>query len=983
VVLSLVTAELVREDLPEAAGLLDLGEHRLADLSRPERVFQLAHPELPPSFPALRSLSTRRHNLPVATSSFIGREEEVAAVTDVVRSSRLITLAGIGGVGKTRLALQVAAGLTEVYPDGVFLVDLAPLADPELVAAQVARAIGMAETRAGRDPETLVDALCDHLRERSMLLVLDNCEHLVDVAARICDELLVRCPAVAVLATSREPLAISGEILWRVPPLPVPAADAETTGAGPGGDAVALFCERARGVEAEFVLNRDNAAAVARICRRLDGIPLAMELAAARIGVLTADQVADRLDDTFRLLSVGPRTATARHQTLRATMDWSYELLAPAEQVLMQRLSVFAGSFDLESVEGVAADGTVIAAADVLDLLGRLVAKSLVSVQGQGGAARYRLLETVRQYAAEKLAQEGGEEEARRRHRDHYLGIAGTYVQKDAFTEDRWLIRTDLLSDNFRAALDWSLAHDDADACLLLVDVLAIYWTLGGYFVEGRARLEQALALTTPDAGRPRTRALNGLGFLVAQQGEFDLSTRLHTEALTLARNGADTCEVGVSAFYLGGRILHRGEVGRAGVLLREARESFHSVGSAEGMAWCEMMLGWVAVAGGDRRAAPGHFDAALELSLPTSWNVRAHALGGAALLAAEAGDGDRAESMAAEAVEAARQLGSQTILVMSLTRATEVGILLGGWGWAETRLVELFTVLRHTGARSFLADALELAGLVQEVRGHPSSASRLLRAADRVRAETNETPGPRPVSRLVDAGRQRLAATADNGDPEGVPSRDFATFALRELAIPPRPAPAPVGAAAPVGTPAARSGVLRRTAGGWQVGYGASRFELPDTKGLAYLARLLAEPGREIHVLDLAGSGQAGDAGHAGPVLDQQAKAAYRRRVRELQEDIEEARAWNDPERAGRAELELEALTRELSAAVGLGGRDRMAAAGAERARVSVRKAIATAVTRIGEHDADLGLLLATTVRTGTFCRYTPDPRLPVTWEV
>jgi hypothetical protein len=251
------------------------------------------------------------------------------------------------------------------------------------------------------------------------------------------------------------------------------------------------------------------------------------------------------------------------------------------------------------------------------------------------------------------------------------------------------------------------------------------------------------------------------------------------------------------------------------------------------------------------------------------------------------------------------------------------------------------------------------------------------------VRAETHETPGPRPVSRLVDAGRQRLAAAAEEGDREGTPSRDFATFALRELAIPALPAPVPITAAASVATPAPTSGILRRAAGGWQVGYGASRFELPDTKGLAYLARLLAEPGREIHVLDLAGAGQAGDAGHAGPILDEQAKAAYRRRVRELQEDMEEARAWNDPERAGRAELELEALTRELSAAVGLSGRDRMAAAGAERARVSVRKAIATAVARVSEHNADLGLLLATTVKTGTFCRYTPDPRLPVTWEL
>ncbi|MGH9001804.1 MAG: AAA family ATPase, partial [Acidimicrobiia bacterium] len=218
-ILSLVTAELVREALPAGAGLLDLGEHRLADLSRPEHVFQLTHPDLPVAFPQLRSLSTRRHNLPVATSSFIGRDHELAAVADLVRSSRLVTMIGVGGVGKTRLALQVAAGLIEAHPDGVFFVDLAPLGDPDLVAAQVGRAIGMVESQSGRDPEAQVDGLCEHLAERAMLLVLDNCEHLIDAVARLGDAILARCPDVAVLATSREPLAIGGEILWRVPPM--------------------------------------------------------------------------------------------------------------------------------------------------------------------------------------------------------------------------------------------------------------------------------------------------------------------------------------------------------------------------------------------------------------------------------------------------------------------------------------------------------------------------------------------------------------------------------------------------------------------------------------------------------------------------------------------------------------------------------------------------------------------------------------------
>ncbi|MGH9012189.1 MAG: ATP-binding protein, partial [Acidimicrobiia bacterium] len=923
VILSLVTAELVREDLPEGAELLDLGEHRLADLSRPERVFQLTHPELPEVFPALRSLSTRRHNLPVAASSFIGREQELAAVHDLVRASRLVTLIGIGGVGKTRLALQVAAGLTEAFPDGVFLVDLAPLTDPGLVAAQVGRAIGMVESQARRDPGELVDGLCNHLRERSMLLVLDNCEHLVDSVARLADAVLARCPDVAVLATSREPLAVGGEVLWRVPSLTMPPDDAPV-GAGPGGDAVGLFCERARAVDSDFALDVDNAAAVNRICRRLDGIPLAMELAAARIGVLSADQIADRLDDCFRLLSVGPRTAAARQQTFRATMDWSYDLLPPAEQVLLQRLSVFAGTFDLETVEGVTADGQIIAAGDVLDLLAHLADKSLVSVRGQGRQARYRLLETVRQYAAEKLAETGSEDDARWRHHDYYLAAAENYTTGDPFSDAFWLVRFGMSYDNLRVALDWSLAHDEAEGCLTLALVLSVYWVLGGYFVEGRARLEQALALNAAGRSRARMRAMNMLGFLVAQQGEMDLSLALHLEALELAREANEPGEAGVGAFYVGARVLHRGEIERAADLLTKGIGYFREPGSDYGVAWCEMMLGWVAIAGGDRTAAGRHFDTSLEIAADGAGNLRAHALGGAALLAAEAGDGERATVMADEGVAAARELGLQTILVMALARAAEVGVLLRRWERAEATLTELFTVLRNTGGRGFLADALEMAALVQEARGHPRSAVQLLAAAEYVRREANETADKRPVTPLLDASRRRLADALHPEDPLPSSMRDPATFALRELEA---------AAADPTGTPksvqpgAHTAGLLRRAGRRWLVGYGDVRFELPDAKGLGYLARLLAEPNGEIHVLDLVGAGTSPDPGGAGPLLDEQAKSAYRQRVRELQQEIDEAQAWNDPERAARAEVELEAVTHELAASVGLGGRDRKAA--------------------------------------------------------
>ncbi|HKY76967.1 MAG TPA: hypothetical protein VJS45_12555, partial [Acidimicrobiia bacterium] len=838
-------------------------------------------------------------------------------------------------------------------------------------------------SQARREPDELLDGLCDHLRERAMLLLLDNCEHLVDAVARLAGAVLGRCPDVAVLATSREPLAVGGEILWRVPSLTMPPADTPIGDARSGGDAATLFLERARAVDANFAVTAENAAAVGRICRRLDGIPLAMELAAARIGVLGVDQIADRLDDCFRLLGAGPRTAAPRQQTFRATMDWSYDLLPVPEQVLLQRLSVFAGTFDLDAVEGVTPDGEIVAAEDVLDLLAHLVDKSLVSVQGQGRQARYQLLETVRQYAAEKLAGTGAEDDARRRHHDYYVEVARKYALYDPFHDAFWLVRFGMSDDNLRVALDWSLAHDDHESCLLLALVLSVYWVLGGHFVEGRARLEQALALNADSRSRARMRAMNMLGFLVAQQGEMDRSLALHLEALELARGADEPGEAGVGAFYVGARVLHRGETERATELLEIAIEYFREVSASYGIAWCEMMLGWVAMAGGDRTAASRHFDASLELTSETvAGNLRAHSLGGAALLAAEAGDGERAVEQAEEGVAAARELGMQTILVMALTRAAEVGVLLRQWERAEATLTELFTVLRNTGGRGFLADALELAALVQETRGRPQSAVQLLAAAEHVRREANETADNRPVTPLLDACRRRLGDAIHSEEPIAPSRRDAATFALRELE-----APGPVAESArPLkstqsGAPTA--GLLRRGGKHWLVGYGDVRFELVDAKGLGYLARLLAEPDREIHVLDLVGAGPVPDPGGAGPLLDERAKSAFRQRVRELQEEIDEAQAWNDPERAARAEAELEAVTHELAAGVGLGGRGRKGATAAERARVSVRKAIAASVAQIRERDSDLGLLLATTVRTGTYCRYTPDPRLPVIWEL
>jgi predicted ATPase/class 3 adenylate cyclase len=371
--LSGAVADAVRGMLPADVSLRDLGLHRLKDLGVPERVWQLDHPVLPSEFPSLMSLDAERHNLPAQLSSFVGRETELAEVTELLERTRLLTLTGTGGVGKTRLALHTAAETVGRYSDGAWIVELAALMDPDLLAFAVAAAIRVRE----RAHEPVVETLINHLRTLRMLLVLDNCEHLVQPCAKLAARLLQTCPNLTILTTSREPLGIVGEVTWPVRPLSVPdtqptLAFTDLTRAG----SVALFLDRARAAMPDFALTADNALAVAQVCRRLDGLPLAIELAAARVRVLSPKQIAERLDDCFRLLTNGGRTAPARQQTLRATLDWSHDLLTEAEQTLLRRLAVFVGGFELDAVPAITVD-TPIDATESLDLIARLTDKSL------------------------------------------------------------------------------------------------------------------------------------------------------------------------------------------------------------------------------------------------------------------------------------------------------------------------------------------------------------------------------------------------------------------------------------------------------------------------------------------------------------------------------------------------------------------------------------------------------------------------------
>src|SRR6202050_4476798 len=552
--LSRSTYELVAGALPDgvsvrdlgAPRVRDLGAHRLRDLARPEQVYQLCHADLGDDFPALRSLSALPNNLPVQLTSFVGREAEIAEVRELLRRSRLLTLTGAGGSGKTRLPLQVAAETLDDHPDGVWWVDLAPISDSALVASEVAGALSIREFPS----QPVIDTLTAQLAERRCLIALDNCEHLLGACAELAATLLEACPGVVILATSRESIGVEGEQSWRVPSLQVPEAELARAALAEV-EAIQLFCDRARQVRPNFRLVDANAQAVATICRRLDGIPLAIELAAARVRLLTPQEIADAMRERFVLLTGGSRTAMPRQRTLEASVDWSHDLLSAAEQTLFRRVSVFAGGWTLDGVEAVCA-GAGLEVVEILDLLASLVDKSLVQVEEQGVKTRYALLETVRAYARQKLSDAAEAVLVRNQHLDYHLRLAES-AQPDLFGArlEQWLEPLTTELDNFRAALAWAVDAGRVDEALRLAAALWLFFEARGHWREGRGHLESALA-GEGASGLPRAKALVAVGHIGTIATAWVATRRFAEAALAIGREVGDERTVGRALDLLG-----------------------------------------------------------------------------------------------------------------------------------------------------------------------------------------------------------------------------------------------------------------------------------------------------------------------------------------------------------------------------------------------------------------------------------------------
>jgi predicted ATPase/class 3 adenylate cyclase len=608
VLISDTTESLVRDLLVPGLTLRELGEHRFKDLVRPQRIYQLVIDGLPDSFPALRSLDSTPNNLPTQTTTFIGRGRELASAVDRLETTRLLTLTGPGGSGKTRLALHLAADLLERFPDGVWLVELAPITDPAGIAPNLAAAAHIGE-RPGRP---ILDTITDWLRSRRVLLVIDNCEHLIAACADLADGLLHSCPLVTIIATSREGLNVPGEALMPVPSLRLPAGDKlPPLNELLEYEAISLFVARCSAFQPEFALTEENATDVVRICRRLDGVPLALELAAARVRVLSVAQVANRLDDRFRLLTGGGRNAVARQQTLRGLIDWSYDLLTEPERLLLRRLSIFVGGSTLESAEAVCG-GEGIERDRILELLAHLVDKSLVVKLDRAQAARYAMLETIREYAREKLVDSGEADALRRRHFEHFLRYA---LDLPVWVRPRGLGLADygIEYDNLRAAFEWIEADPDGgEQGLLLASSI-----LGPAAARGRSTellriVTAALARSDPAARTiGRARALIVAAYLGALQGDLKVMAPLGDEAIRLYRELGEKREL---AWALIGTARWATDEETSKRAMSESRALFEELGDLRGVAGLLFFMGDAALERGDYDEAHGRLTESLAL---------------------------------------------------------------------------------------------------------------------------------------------------------------------------------------------------------------------------------------------------------------------------------------------------------------------------------------------------------------------------------
>ena len=729
VLLSQTTRDLVEHDLPGGVSLQDLGAHRLKDLQHPSHLFQLVIAGLPADFPPLLTLDRRPNNLPIQFTTFIGREQEVSTVQHLLQRAgvRLLTLTGPGGTGKTRLGLQVAAELSEVFPDGVFFVNLAPISDPALVVPTIAQTLEVKEVA----DQALLDLVKALLREKQVLLLLDNFEQVVGAGVHV-TALLAACPQLKVLVTSREVLHVRGEQEFAVPPLSLPDPKRlPDLLALSQYEAVALFIQRAQAVRPEFEVTNANAPAVAEICVRLDGLPLAIELAAARIKVLPPQALLARLGQRLVVLTSAARDVPARQQTLRNTIAWSYDLLSAEEQRLFRHLSVFVGGCTLEAVEACCNVGSD-QAMDIVDGVASLVDKSLVrQTEQEGEEPRLLMLETIREYGLECLAASGEMEETRHAHAAYYLQLSEkAEPQLRSAQQAVWLARLESEHDNLRAALRWSIEHRASEMALRLGGALWHFWAMRGHWSEGRTFLEQGLASSEGVAAAVRAKALNGAGVFMGDQGDFEQAMASCEESLALFKELGDTQGTALSLLWLGATEWLKRDLASSRSLLEEALTLFRRLDDTWGMAISLEKLASVAVEQGEYTRARSLVEESLALyrEVGDKSGIANALFVWAWMLLWSEGELERAHSMLEESLALSREVGNKGVESFGEFLLGMVAFFQGEYTRARPLVEESLALSRKMGSQRFMALGLFGQGSLAFVQGDALTAHALLK---------------------------------------------------------------------------------------------------------------------------------------------------------------------------------------------------------------------------------------------------------------
>lgn len=671
------------------------------------------------------SLTARLTNLPLPLTSFIGRKDALTQVKVLLAQTRLLTLVGAGGTGKTRLAIQVATELLDAYHDGVWWVELAPLTSPALVPQAVMKALGLSEA----PRQSLAETLAEFLRTRTLLLILDNCEHVIEACAELAETLLQRaaCPNLTILTTSREPLNVPGETVWQVPTLTVPLDLPTREQLLLSYEGVRLFVERAQAANARFALNEQNVQAVTQLCRRLDGIPLALELAAARVAVLSVHDIAARLDDRFNLLTQGSRTALPRQQTLRALVDWSYDLLEADERVLFSRLSIFVGKFNLAAAEAICADEHV-PAARLLDVLARLVAKSLLLVETDGADGRFYFLETIRAYARDRLRAAGEVDVMQQRHADWFAqSIAQAEKQLRGANQLQWLTRLEIDHADLRAALKWTHEHTDADRLVQLAAHLARFWSIRGYWSEGQTWLTLALQRHTR-ASLARASALIGLAELTRLKHGLAESQPLYAASLELYQTLGDEWGIALASAY---SLIGEEDVSRAARLFADSLTRARALNDPWLQASAYFRMGFYALRHDDPVAGEAYLEQVLVYARQAGdrWLIGG-TLSNLGEIARSRQDYDRARALYSEAITVQRELDDHHGLAIALHNLGRVALCQGDYARARSFFQDSLQQYQELGRLRGLCECLAGLGGVAAGRQQADRAVRLLAAA-------------------------------------------------------------------------------------------------------------------------------------------------------------------------------------------------------------------------------------------------------------